>query len=341
MPQNPQFVQLTLKNGKKVKFKQFGKINFGYGIKTINDLDKQEQKKIEKMYAKIVAETQKKISEIKNKTATDALNKMQLKDLEISLKNNLYELTQTTQNMIVSSMTTTSKAVVQGMTSWINSYGIKIKQSYANVPQDVVSNIVSGRLYGKDWTFSKRIWGDYNKSVSDITAIVAKGIAENKSAYEIAKDLEIYVNPKAAKPWDWSKVYPGCKRKIDYNAQRLARTMRSHAYQQSIVETCKDNPFVKGIEWLAANTHTTCEICEALNGQIFPVNQVPLDHPNGKCTFLAVIDKSSKEIANDLIKWYHDDLDGEYKNQLDKFAESAGFNKSDFDLNKMQRIINQ
>lgn len=342
MPQKPKPVELTLKNGKKVQFTQFGKINFDNGIKTVDSLTEQEKKKIEKMYNDIAKKVQKEIDTLNLKgkeTATDALRKMQLNDLKQSINKNLFEITQATQTMIVNNMTQSAQATTKGMTQWLNSFGINIKESYAYVPQDVVANIVSGRLYGKDWNFSKRIWGDYNKSVSDITQIVANGIAENKSSFDIAKDLEKYVDPKAAKPWNWGKVYPGSKKKVDYNAQRLARTMVGHAYQQSVVEMSKTNPFVKGIEWKAAFTHTTCEICEALNGQIFPVNEIPLDHPNGKCTFIAVIDKSPKEIAEAMLEWYYGNADDEFNVKMDLFAEKAGFKKSDFDLKKLGKIV--
>ena len=58
---------------------------------------------------------------------------------------------------------------------------------------------------------------------------------ENCSYYEIAKDLESYVRPNARLPWnlrmaDGKKIY---KKQIDYNAQRLARTLVQHGYQQS------------------------------------------------------------------------------------------------------------
>lgn len=344
MPQNPQPISLTIvKNQKKkeITFVQFGKINFGNGVKTVDELTIRERKKIEKMYKQIAANVKKKIQLLekqKTETATDALQKLQLEDLKNSIEKDLQELTQVTQNMIQQNMNEAAKAVTDDMTKWLNSYGVNIKTSYAHVPQDVIANIVSGRLYGKDWNFSQRIWGDYNKSVSDITQIVAKGIAENKPTFDIAKDLERYVNPNAAKPWDWSKVYPNSKKKVDYNAQRLARTMIAHAYQQSIVEISKTNPFVKGIQWVAAFTHRTCEICAALNGQIFAVDKVPLDHPNGGCTFIAVIGKSPQEIADAMLEWYNGNADDEFNAKMELFAEKAGFTKADIDLSKLNKI---
>lgn len=308
-------------------------IKYGIGIKSVSELTTEDSKAIRKLYEDLAKQIQKEVERLSNKndpTATDNLKKLQLKDLQKSLNNNLKEINEKIQNTIKNRMTNAAQNVVNQGNSWLNSIGINVKSSYANVPQDVVANIISGRLYGNDWEFSKRIWGDYNKSKGDISYIVAKGIAENKSTYEIAKDLEKYVNPNARKPWDWGKVYPGTKKVIDYNAQRMARTMINHAYQQSVIEISKDNPFVNGIQWKAAFAKTTCEICESRNNVIYPVNSVPLDHPNGKCTFIAVINKSYKEIADDLANW----VNGEENEGIDKFAKSAGFDKKDFDINK-------
>ena len=308
-------------------------IKYGIGIKSVSELTTEDSRAIRKLYEDLTKQIQKEVERLSNKndpTVTDSLKKLQLKDLQKSLNNNLKEINEKTQNIIKNGMTNAAQNVVNQGNSWLNSIGINVKASYANVPQNVVANIISGRLYGNDWEFSKRIWGDYNKSKGDISYIVAKGIAENKSTYEIAKDLEKYVNPNARKPWDWNKVYPGTKKVIDYNAQRMARTMINHAYQQSIIEISKDNPFVSGIQWKAAFTKTTCEICESRNNVIYPVNNVPLDHPNGKCTFIAVINKNYKEIADDLVNW----VNGEENEGIDKFAKSAGFDKKDFDINK-------
>ncbi len=331
---------ITIKEGphkgenRKIKFEKFGEIHFGRGIKSVEDLSKSTKRQIEKMYEDIAKEIQEEIDSLKftsKLSPTDSLKKYQLTELKNSLEKSLNEVTKKTQTLITAGMIGASKAVTEDMTAWLNKMGVKVKESYAYVPNDIVGNIVSGRLYGKNWTFSKRIWGDYNKSVSDITQIVARGIAENKPTYDIAKDLEKYVSPKAAKPWDWSKVYPGVKKQVDYNAQRLARTMINHAYQQSIVEISKTNPFIKGIQWKAAFSKTTCEICEALDGNIFPVNDVPLDHPNGKCTFIAVIDKSSDEIADELAKWVKGEADEDFDKKMIAFAESAGFSKADIE----------
>lgn len=308
-------------------------IKYNRGIQSLSDLTTEDTKAIRDLYVQMSKKISKEVDRLSSKTnptVSDHLKKAQLRDLQKSIDKNLKEITESTKKIITTGMTNISANVVNQNNNWLNSIGINVKSSFAHVPQDVVANIMSGKLYANDWEFSKRIWGDYNKSKGDIATIVANGIAENKSTYDIAKDLEKYVTPGARKPWDWNKVYPGVKKEIDYNAQRMARTMINHAYQQSIIEVSKNNPFVSGIQWRAAFTKTTCELCESRNGVIYPVNSVPIDHPNGKCTFIAVINKSYNEIADELADW----VNGKENKALDKFAESAGFDIKDFNINK-------
>ena len=153
---------------------------------------------------------------------------------------------------------------------------------------------------------------------------MAAGVAANKSAYEIAKDLEQYVNPNAKKEWDWSKVYPGTTKKVDYNAQRLARTMVSHAYQQSLLATTKHNPFVTGYRWRSAHVSRTCELCNERDGQVYSADDLPLDHPNGMCTFLVELSGSLTDVADRLGNW----VNGAEDPELDNWYKSMNLPKS-------------
>ena len=212
----------------------------------------------------------------------------------------------------------------------LNNMGIGLSTAYSFVPADVVQAITMGKIYDGDWTLSKAIWSNTKKSQQDIHDIIAKGVLDNKSSYAIAKDLEKYVNPTAAKPWDWGKIYPGVRKKVDYNAQRLARTLVSHAYQQSFVRTTKDNPFFEGYKWLTANNHRVCPICQGyaedihVNGLpagVFTKDDLPLDHPNGQCTLSAYTEHNTDYIVNSLLDWAH----GKPNPDLDNFARSLGF----------------
>ena len=132
--------------------------------------------------------------------------------------------------------------------------------------------------------------------------MITNGVAAGKTTLEIAQDLERYVDPKARKPWDWFKVYPHSAAKIDYNAQRLARTVIAHAYQRATIREAKTNPLSMGIMWHSALSERSCEICIERNGKVFQPDELPLDHPNGMCTY-SVVTPSMEEIADRLADW--------------------------------------
>ena len=199
--------------------------------------------------------------------------------------------------------------------NWWQSVGWSNMGGFSSLPTDIVQNITSGSVYGGDWSLSGAIWNLEGKHMQDIRDILAKGVAENMSSYDIAKALEQYVNPGAEKPWDWSKVYPGTSKKVDYNAQRLARTLIQHAYQQSLETVCRENPFVEKYIWRSAHTDRTCDICADMDGQEFGKGDVPLDHPNGLC-YLEPVTADRAETIDRLATWVNgaEDLD------LDRYA---------------------
>ena len=179
----------------------------------------------------------------------------------------------------------------------------KVRDHMSDIPQNVVNEIVSGDLYKDGNGLSARIWRYRRKYEKDIDYIINSGIIARKSAYELAKDLEAYVLPGAEKPWDWSKVYPGANAVVDYNAQRLARTACTHAYQMSFQRATVDNPFIVSYMWHSSNGGRVCPLCMARDGMIFDKGSVPLDHPNGMCIITAVIEMSYDDIADEIADW--------------------------------------
>lgn len=285
-----------------------------------NKLQKQQKKYIEQMYKEMSNEVAQRAEYMKQKGGSYWLQYIELNKLSQELQNALRSMGSNELNIITSNMRKASESVCEASTIFANKIGLGITKAYMHVPGDVVESLLSGQLYEGNWTLSSAIWKDVKNKQKDIVEIVAKGAGENKSAYDIAKDLEKYVDPKAKKDWDWSKVYPGTSKKIDYNAQRLARTMVSHAYQQSLERVCKNNPFATGYIWHAAMTERTCEICMERNGKFFAKGDLPLDHPNGICTFEVAILGSMNQIADRLADWAHGkqdiELDLWYKDMI-------------------------
>lgn len=274
-----------------------------------------QYREIERLYKDLAKKAAKEAERLKSSTVSGKLQAVELGKLEKKLQEEADKIGARLESSIPSAMKKAAAGVVSDAVSFQGKLGISIEGAYRRVPTDIVETLVSGKLYKGKWSLSKSIWADISKTQSDISKVVAEGIALNKSSYDIAKDLEMYVDPSAKKPWDWSKVYPGTKKKIDYNAQRLARTMVGHAYQQSVVAVCKDDPFVDGIEWISGHSTTTCELCRDRNGKVFPAGKLPLDHPNGKCSFAPHVSKSLSQIGDDLADW----VKGKPNEKMDKW----------------------
>lgn len=182
--------------------------------------------------------------------------------------------------------------------------GNHFKTMFSTIQDNVVKDIISGNLYKDNKTLSKRIWNFTRENGKDIQSIIAEGIAQKKSAIELANDLKEYVKPTSKRSTDWGSAYPNLRSKeIDYNAMRLARTSINHAYQNASIQGSQDNPFVEGILWQSALQHRTCQLCLDRHGKIFPKDDVPLDHPNGLCTMIPYIPRDLREIGKEIGAW--------------------------------------
>ena len=301
------------------------KINLQDGELARMQITQEQETEISKLYHQTYLDLQKEMKGLSHEGSTsESLRKTYLNKLVKQLKESYKSIGEGLEKQIQKGMLDTAQAVVDNNSDWLKKAGLKVEGAYSYVPQDIVSLLSSGKLYGEGWSLSKAIWGDSQKKAHDIDQVVAAGVAANKSAYEIAKDLEQYVNPNAKKEWDWSKVYPGTTKKVDYNAQRLARTMVSHAYQQSLLATTKHNPFVTGYRWRSAHVSRTCELCNERDGQVYSADDLPLDHPNGMCTFLVELSGSLTDVADRLGNW----VNGAEDPELDNWYKSMNLPKS-------------
>lgn len=296
------------------------KISFHKAEQTRLKITKEQEAEIANLYKQVYKDYKKQMEALPLKgegTVSQSIQKTYLNKLTKQLKEAYQSISWDLESQIEKGMLDAAGAVVKDNDTWLKKAGISIEGAYSYVPKDIVYKLSTGKVYGEGWTLSKSIWGQEQKTIHDIDQVIAMGVAGNKSAYEIAKDLEKYVNPSSKKEWNWSKVYPGTNKKVDYNAQRLARTMVSHSYQQSLVATTRHNPFAHGYKWRSAHTSRTCEICNERDGKVYSADDLPLDHPNGLCTFLVEMD-SLESMADRLADWALGGEDGE----LDDWANS-------------------
>ena len=261
-------------------------------------------KQIQNMFSKLAKEAREKAKKLEGRdNISSIIQRKYLEDLAKELEHQMKADFANLKNNIEQDMRQVSEGVIDCIKEYEESIGMPISNAWLSVPVDAIEAVSSGKLYAGNWTLSSRIWGIERKAIKDIHTVIAEGIAANRSAYDIAKDLEKYVDPKAKKDWNWSKVYPGTNRKIDYSAQRLARTMVSHAYQFSFVESTKDNPYIVKYKWVSSHDKRVCKICKERDGKLFDKDKLPLDHPNGRCTFISVFEKSAMQISDEMAAW--------------------------------------
>lgn len=290
----------------------------GNAEKLRDRLTKEQEQEIANTYKQVADKVKKKLKSIPdNGTATSALKKQQLQQLKKLLDNEYKSMRDKIGKQIEQKAKETTQGPINAAKEFAKKLGfVKLEGSYASVPNDVISSIVTGQVYDGDWSLSSALWKDVQHKQKDINKVIADGVSMNKSAFDIAKDLEEYVDPKAKKSWDWKKVYPGVSSKIDYSAQRLARTMPAHAYQQSLEATVKNNPFIDGYIWHSGTGKRTCEICRERDGKFFAKGKLPMDHPNGRCTFITK-GQSMMDISDRLADW----VNGKSDKGIDKYME--------------------
>lgn len=300
-------------------------ISLSHADKARKALTKAQQKEIKGLYSQVSKDIKSQIARLDTATASGSMRSVYLKGLEKQVNEAMESVGQEVERITVNNMLKAAELVGQDVSSWLSKYNIQIAENYSHVATDIVESLVTGQLYEGDWTLSSAVWKNIKENQKDINMIVAKGLAENKSVADIANDLANYTNPH--KLTKWNLVAPDGKRvyrsSVDYRAQRLARTMTSHAYQQSFIRATEKNPFVIDYVWVSSNGGRTCPLCADRDGQHYTAKDLPTDHPNGMCTWIANT-LPDDEIIDQLTDW----VNGDENEAIDEYAKSLGYDFS-------------
>ena len=206
---------------------------------------------------------------------------------------------------------------------------------------EVAANIhrqKAAEFYGRNRdgrNVSDRVWNLCKNAKKEIEVIIQNGIKEGKSANEVQRSLQRYLNnpdslfrrvkDKETGEWEWSKAAKrykpgkGVSRSAFANAMRLARTEIAGAYRNAELESYRDNPLVTGIEIRIARVRTRLErrkdidptdICDCLAGVYPKTFKWTGWHPNCMCYIVPIMitqaefDKRQQMRANGtLSKW--------------------------------------
>ena len=291
-----------------------------------SSLTKEQQKRIKKLYedwAKDIEERAAKLAKKTNPSAT--LSNAQANILKRQIEATGKQVANGVYTEVKTGMLEVSEAVLGDAGKFMKGLGFPedgISAAFSNVSAGIVNSLVTGSVYGKpgSWSLSKSIWSDNEGTMQKAYEIVAKGIAENLPVQDIAGMLKDFVSPDRRVPWVGPKGSRIYTKKVDYNAQRLARTLSQHTYQQSMVAAVEDNPFIDSFRWVS-NGSRACDLCKERDGKIFKKDEVPLDHPNGMCVMEPVADVDA--MATRLADW----VKGKDDPEVDKFAKHFGYEK--------------
>lgn len=310
------------------------KLKLKDAAKARDSITKKQLIEIRNMYRKAAKDLQKEMQRLKYKdNVSSILQQQRIAELQKEINKVIEEIGKEIESGIRTSILEVSSDVCSNANKMGKELGFTLTVGYSSVPQQILRKIATGQVYDSGWSLSTRIWNMTKTTQKDIYNIVAAGRAANKGVYEIAKDLEEFVNPDKKKPWnlkmaDGKRIY---KKMVDYNAQRLVRTLNQHAYQQSVLEVTKNNPWLQDYIW-HANGSRVCPICRDRDGNHYKAYNLPMDHPNGMC----VIEPSFSDmdnVINDLANWVNSDI-GTYP-EIDKYAsELTGINIRNLQSNK-------
>ena len=226
--------------------------------------------------------------------------------------------------------------------------GQSFRDAFAATPDNVLAGLIEGGFYRDRKGLSERIWRVAQGFEKDVGYIVQRGIAEKKSVSELAADLEQYVKAPAKRDFDWGKVYPNLSgKKVDFNAQRLARTSINHAYFLDNVKVCTENPFVESMHWDLSNAHEERQVIpfgpdecdeyaehdEGLGLGNFKPEEIPVPHPQCLCVQWAVIPDSLENIGARIGAW----ASGEPDELLDEWYDKYGNRNPNGDAKEILR----
>lgn len=289
------------------------------------NITNEAKRDIEKLYSNWANEIGKKAEYYKTKTnASSWLQEQNMRQLQAQLEATSKHIANEVNGIVKDTIYQVSDAVVQANNEWLINLGFPVsgvESAFVSVPDQTVRRLVTGQIYDSGWSLSKSIWGDNEDTLKKLYEIVGQGLAQNMSVYDISKLLEQYVRPERAKQWnlrmaDGRKIYP---KSVDYNAQRLARTLAQHGYQTSFIAVTEKNPFIIDVIW-RANGSRVCELCMDRDGQHFSKDDLPLDHPNGMCVMEPNVDQN---MTDKLADWINNP-DGTFP-EIDEFAKQFGY----------------
>lgn len=206
----------------------------------------------------------------------------------------------------------------------------------------VVNQMIQGNIYHDGKGLSDRIWDTAKTSGNKMSIAINSCIAQGMGAAEMSENLKEFAMG-GHHTWSRNKIREklgdGYARKygsggLDYEALRLARTTLTHQAQISVINSSKVNPYLQFVKWHSDHqAGRTCQQCIDRDGQLFKIDEVPLDHPNGMCWIQPVYSIDGKteatpeEIAKDMKAWAEGSKNSKLMDKIPEYKGLGGTKK--------------
>lgn len=143
---------------------------------------------------------------------------------------------------------------------------------YSKVNKEAAEQAVKNVWVDDGLRFSDRIWKDKSMLTAKLSSCLSDALNAGQSSERLAAEI--------------MKTFS-----VSYNqAKRLVRTELAHASIQSTIDKYKSAGIT---EYKYIAEAGCCDECSELDGQMFPIGDIehlPPQHPNCRCSILAVLD---------------------------------------------------
>jgi len=210
----------------------------------------------------------------------------------------------------------------------------------------ILLNVAEQYLYGDGVTLDARIWKIDRETRDDLNRVLMNGLVNQKSAFDLAKDLKIFLGAGQDCPrWTSTRLYGRTKSEIasgdatgllrgdacdgsgvSYKALRLARTEIQKIHSLATDRMMAQQPWVEQEKVNLSAAHPEPDECDdaAYGGEdgegIYPkgTHELPF-HPNCLCYKTAVL-MDPEQFTSQLNGW----LKGESWAEMDAYAADLG-----------------
>lgn len=159
-----------------------------------NQITKRQEREIRKLYNKWAREVRDQANKMsKIGTINSANQSRELAQLYYKLRSASKQLTKEINTSIKDNVSYMANAVTNCNKRWLHSLGFtntSIDTKFSLAKDMAIRNIITGNVYNTGYSLSNRLWNIEKNTMKDIYTVVAKGIAQNMSVYNIAKLLE-------------------------------------------------------------------------------------------------------------------------------------------------------